>query len=918
MLSLADVSLVIPVYNVESYLPECLSSVEAQTGFADLEIVIVDDGSTDDSRTITEEFAEAHSNVTLVRQENAGLGAARNAGLDLASRAFVAFLDSDDVLPADALLSLRSCVRDGVDLVVGRMETFPKTTVWPWLSALGRGFRVIETIAKAPSLIHSASACNKLFRRQFLADERLRFGEGVHFEDVYVTLPAMLKAETIALTNALVYRYRKRDVGGSIMDSVFDRADNYWDHLRVEEVLVGLMASLDEDRATMLQRFMVRSFQGFAMRAPDAIEPSRLREFFARARDIYGSFPISVLHESAIDARHRAAYAALVQDDFEFFSERARTRRHLRAVDGSLIIDRYPDTEVEELLRIDRVAAWIESVQIVSDKGRHLVVRGRFNIPGLDLREPPTFQLGLRVRGSGITVPAASAERVELGDRLPEQRFTGFEATIPIARLRSGLHHLRLVFITATGQASTRTRPSQGYLRSARHLVAPGLKLIPRVDRWDNCQVLVQRGRGRQARWRWRFRLVLEDFRLLRHRQPHGSDRVLRALTRPWFGGSDVWLLGERRDTAQDNSWALFQHLRIQHPGRRTYYILDRASAAFEAAEAQWGRSVVAHSSWRHRLLMLHAAVLIGSYDIDGYLLPEQWNRDSYQRHLAWRIGSRRVFLQHGVIYNDVSAALHKGITGLDLFVTSSPSEAKFVRERMGYRKEVVVTGLPRFDGLRSDTRRGSPRVLFMPTWRVYLVSPSYASHRHPLSSLEGSSYLAFLQSFVSSPVLRDALETHDATLEFLPHYEISRYTKELFSSHPHIEHSQQGHRAIQQAINECDLFVTDWSSTFFDAAYLGKPVVLAPFDEEEFYAKHYRKGYFSLEGDGFGPVRRAVDAAVAEVVRYLETGCGREQLYEDRASEFFVHRDHNNSARVVAAIDEMLRPPRRREQVLP
>ena len=104
---------------------------------------------------------------------------------------------------------------------------------------------------------------------------------------------------------------------------------------------------------------------------------------------------------------------------------------------------------------------------------------------------------------------------------------------------------------------------------------------------------------------------------------------------------------------------------------------------------------------------MLHAKVLIASYDIDGYLLPDSWKRDEYQRHLAWRIGSRRVFLQHGVIYNDVSAALHKGITGLDLFVTSSPAEARFVKQRMGYGKEVRVLGLPRFDTL---SRKGPAR----------------------------------------------------------------------------------------------------------------------------------------------------------------------------------------------------------------
>src|SRR6185312_8778986 len=126
------ISLIIPIYDVEDYLAECLDSVAAQSLFARLEVILVDDGSTDTSGQIARDFASRHANVRLVSQRNAGLGAARNTGMQQATGEFLAFLDSDDKLPRDALLHLLSRIDDTVDVAVGRIRTFPSPTNWAW------------------------------------------------------------------------------------------------------------------------------------------------------------------------------------------------------------------------------------------------------------------------------------------------------------------------------------------------------------------------------------------------------------------------------------------------------------------------------------------------------------------------------------------------------------------------------------------------------------------------------------------------------------------------------------------------------------------------------------------------------------------------------------------------------------------
>ncbi|WP_323099313.1 glycosyltransferase [Intrasporangium sp. YIM S08009] len=894
-----DLTVIVPIYNVESYLTECLESIEAQPDFAELEVVLVDDGSTDASGDIAARFAGLHDNVHLIRQPNAGLGAARNAGLDASTRTFVAFCDSDDVLPADATSTLRSLVTDDVDVVVGNMRTFPQATTWPWQSELTPEPRCVSSLAEAPALVHSASACNKVFRRSHLESHGLRFGEGVHFEDVYVTLPALLWSRGTVLTRTVVYQYRKREVSGSIMDSLFSNPTNFEDHLLVEEMLSHLLPGLDEDRAAALRSFMVRSFQGFLLRAPDMLEGPALRDFFDRAVSVYRDFPAEAVTDAALNARHRIPYGAVMKEDFELFSERATHATRVRAQEGRLVLDRYDD--LDDVMSLDTVHAWLESVSV--RHGKELVLTGRLNVPGLDLSAGCTLELGLRVRGSGITTPARVVERPDVAVRAPELRYSGFEAVVPLSRLKEGQHHMRLVFLTPTGQASTRTKPSQGYLRSARHHRRAGLSILPRVDRWDNCQLSVRRAGTPAERRRLSRSLLREDVTAFRKRAPFGAERLRRALSRPFMRGKDIWLLGERRDTTQDNSVALFRYIRRHHPELPVYYVLDRDAPGF-ADLARLG-NVVAHSSRRHRWLMLHASVLVNSYDIDAYMLPDGWSREQYQRHLAWRVGSRRVFLQHGVIYNDVSHALHRGITGFDLFCTSSEAEADFVRERMDYTHQVVTTGLARFDTLvKAPAPR--PRVLFMPTWRSYLVSPSYARTRAAREALADSAYVAFLRAFLASPDLQAELERHDATLEFLPHYEVAPHVRDLIEAQPRYVFGDPRSRDIQSAIRECSVFVTDWSSTFFDAAYLGTPMVLCPFDRDDFYSRHYRPGYFDPVDHGFGPAAVEPEDAVAAVVGHLRSGGTVEATYVDRADAFFAHRDRSNAERIVEAITSL------------
>ncbi|MDQ8705804.1 bifunctional glycosyltransferase family 2 protein/CDP-glycerol:glycerophosphate glycerophosphotransferase [Streptomyces sp. LHD-70] len=210
-------SVVVPVHNVEDYLGACLQSLAGQT-MTDLEVVMIDDGSTDGSARIAREHAARDPRFRLVQQENAGLGAARNAGARHARGTHLAFVDSDDLVPVDAYEKMLAALEEsGSDFVSGnvhRLRVNGRTEQsWMFKKAM-RATRAATHVSRDWSLLADRIACNKVFRREFWDRHELAFPEGVLFEDTPVIVPAHFLADSVDVLHDTVYLWRDRD--GSI------------------------------------------------------------------------------------------------------------------------------------------------------------------------------------------------------------------------------------------------------------------------------------------------------------------------------------------------------------------------------------------------------------------------------------------------------------------------------------------------------------------------------------------------------------------------------------------------------------------------------------------------------------------------------------------------------------------------------
>ena len=209
------VSVIIPVYNVEQYLRPCLDSVLNQT-LKNIEIICIDDGSTDDSLKILMEYAEKDNRITILKQKNKGAGVARNYGMSIATGEYFLFLDSDDFFSETLLMdSVQKADDDDADIAIYKFEKFNQQNQayisceyafckmwWP--------NRVFNKYDNPEKIFNSFSLCawNKLFRASFVRENKLYFQDNMRTNDLFFTCSAMAVANRITLVDKVLAYYR--------------------------------------------------------------------------------------------------------------------------------------------------------------------------------------------------------------------------------------------------------------------------------------------------------------------------------------------------------------------------------------------------------------------------------------------------------------------------------------------------------------------------------------------------------------------------------------------------------------------------------------------------------------------------------------------------------------------------------------
>ena len=382
----------------------------------------------------------------------------------------------------------------------------------------------------------------------------------------------------------------------------------------------------------------------------------------------------------------------------------------------------------------------------------------------------------------------------------------------------------------------------------------------------------------------------------------------LRSLaTQAWIRRKyeNAWLLMDRDVQADDNAEHLYRHILGKHPEIRAYFVLRRDSHDWQRLRHE-GFNLIAFGSLPHKLAFLNCRLLASSH-IDGYIvnfLPRKWFVDL--------VSHKFVFLQHGVTVGDISSWINQKHVDC-ILAAGQPEWEAFVSEGSRYRyskQEVRLTGFPRFDSLARPYRTREKIVLFVPTWREYVVgNVKGKSNRRTLREGFGRTHYAQCWRRLLSSDRLHAIARHNGyRLVFFPHANIAPYLQE-FRLPPVVQVRTHRDGGVQEALASATVLVTDYSSVAFDAAFLRRAIVYYQFDKSEFYSGHhlYSHGYFDYERDGFGPCCADEPQTLDALDRLLHDGGTPEPQYVERMEGFFPCRDDKNCERVLQSIHDLL-----------
>ncbi|GHT66607.1 hypothetical protein FACS189452_02790 [Bacteroidia bacterium] len=347
----------------------------------------------------------------------------------------------------------------------------------------------------------------------------------------------------------------------------------------------------------------------------------------------------------------------------------------------------------------------------------------------------------------------------------------------------------------------------------------------------------------------------------------------------------------------------LFNYIRTQYPKQKVYYLIDCSKQDYNRVKRLG--NVISYNSFEHKMALFFASHFISTHG--GYMMP--WSYLLFRALFRGKKNVTYIMLNHGVVKDDVSKTLNKQLTGFDMFMATTKPERMSIISNSNYgfsEKEVPLTGAGRYDYFTKKNKK--KQIVFLPTWRKYLIERN--NDRKNSYSLVGdfeeTPYFKAIFGLLNNKRFHLILRENGVKFIFRPHPEAQLMCQLLTNLPDNIIVANNDNSLLLDLLQESSMLVTDYSSVAFDFAYMKKPLAYYQFDYEEFLSKHYTKGYFDYERDGFGAVLHTEESLINEIENCIKNGFEMNSLYQERVNKTFAFRDTKNCERIYQAIVRM------------
>lgn len=871
-------SIVIPIYNVYDYLEETILSVINQSiGFLDnIQIILVNDGSPDNSEEICLKYKNLYpKNIKYVKQENAGVSAARNKGLEFVEGEFVNFLDSDDKWQDDAFVKAYNMFRDNIniDVIAFKLKYFDAQTGTNHpLNYKFREDTIINISTNFKDIELHAASC--FIRRDAIKnkfDTKLKYAEDALFINQII-----IEKLKYGIISSSYFYYRKRPDLSSAINTCHTNLSYYNDTLdNFHKVLIDLTKKKYGYVLPYVQYVVMYDLQWRIKNVlvKGLLSTTEIKKYKKDIQSILQYVEDNViLNQKYISANHKLMALKLKY--------------------GKVIYDK---------LYLSKGKLYLQNQVVYNFKDKNLL---KINV--IDINND---KLNISGRIECILPTNYYEIYCMINDTIKKLEFknVGSKETYSIDELMFSSQSFKITEklnpnkkITIRFFIKYRSEEIVGIPLNFTLLgkLDSGYRLHYTADKY----VVYRKGNSLVCEKKsLKKNLSLELYLYMQLIHHLKIKQLIYRISYRFYKlihFKKIWLISDRTTVANDNGMHLFKYI-VEQKNKNIMpcFVIDKNSDDYQKMK-KIGK-VIPFNSFKYKMYFLMSDKIISS-QADQWVLNAFGKNNNFYRDLYTY---QYIFLQHGITKNDISGWLNYNDKNIKVFVTAANKEYdSIINGNYGYNKDSVkLTGFPRYDNLTNNPKK---IIAIMPTWRKALQGRVNITEgtRDYNFNFKNSEYFNFYNNLINDKKLLEVMDKYGY--------------KGIFVIHPSHKENYidfkgnstfsvvSGFADYQKIFRESSLLVSDYSSVTFDFAYLKKPVIYSQFDKKTFMENHiYTEGYFHEKLSGFGPVTSDYEETVNTIINYIENDCKMEDKYLKRVADFYKYDDKNNCKRVYEEI---------------
>lgn len=861
-------SIVIPIYNSKSYLKDAINSIINQTfDFKDVQLILVDDGSSDNSKEIAIEYQSKYpDNILVLSQEHNGQASALNLALEHIKGEYVNFLNSDDKLSENTLKEIYKFFskNDDIDVVSIPMIFFEKSKANAPLNLKFTNRNRIVDLIKEPESIQlslPSSFIRKDALKNYTFDDRL-----INAYDSFLLNKILLdnkKYGLIGLNKNVIYHYRKRSDSSSISDTCIDKKEFFTDKLKYFSKSLLEYSISKEGQIPEFIKNVVFYDLDILVRIPELPEDLDKEEFWKSFDDVLDLIDMeSILDTPILKNLVKSFLVYLKNKEYNIEGISLLSKGYLindlNKVGLKFDVIEF-DNGILNLLGFFTTKFYKETLEVEaikeSNNSKEVFKPDYFSYPYS--RRKDIVLLGYSwefFRIFNFKIPIDKGENCRIYFKII---FDNGKELVDVNPYTFGF--TQLAGLTAYSHYLVKDDTIIFYSLNSFVVIPYSYKKMLKLELRSCMKILF-------SKKRWFIQAILFRFMFI--------------ILFPSMKNRKIWLFNDRPDRADDNGKHLFTYATKQNDDIEKYYVINKDCEDFNEMK-KISENIIPLCSIKHKILYLFADKVITPFINEDFFNPFHFKHKRFYNGL---IVSKRYFLQHGILIGSYSNAFNSFRKHLSLFVTSADLERQSILEGgYNYSEDVVQTlGLPRYDNLKN--KEFTKQILFMPTWRNYLKDED---------AFVNSEYFSKLSSFINNDKLVKFAKENDYKIVFKPHPEVVKFADLFEIKNKDITYISVD-ESYQELFNSSSILVTDYSTVFFDFSYLKKPVIYYQYGDEY----HYDKGYFDFETMGFGDIIEDEEVLINKIIEYINNGCIMEDKYKERVDTFFKYTDRNNCKR--------------------